>query len=201
MKSLLLGCALFTFTNLTFAQEVKKDSTQQLPADTIFSKSGKKVINIETYSKRFDPRKAMLYSAVLPGMGQVYNKKYWKLPLVYGGFFALISVVTFYNQAGNNYRNDLFDLLDGKVGARNLSPVFGLDETQLRNIINQAQRQRDYFLIFTGFFYLLQMVDAHVDAHLKEFDLNPKLKVKIEPHMENNYYTGTSTGIAIKLRF
>lgn len=201
MKSLLLGCALFTFTNLTFAQEVKTDSTQQLPADTIFSKSGKKVINIETYSKRFDPRKAMLYSAVLPGMGQVYNKKYWKVPLVIGGLYSLILVVEFYNKAGNQSREDLFDLLNGITNSRNRSPLLGLDETQLRSRINLTQRQRDYFVILTGFFYLLQMVDAHVDAHLKEFALNPKLKVKIEPMMDSNYFTGTSAGIAIKLRF
>jgi hypothetical protein len=188
---------------IAFPQEVKKDSIQNVPTDTLISKSRKKVVDIDTYSQRFNPRKAMLYAAVLPGLGQVYNKKYWKLPLVYGGFWALIAVVDNFNFQGNRARNDLFDLLDGKTSPtnRSLSPNLELSETQLRTLIDRAQRQRDYFLIFTGFLYLLQMVDAHVDAHLKEFDLNPRLKVRIEPHMENSYYTGTSTGIAIKLRF
>lgn len=139
----------------------------------------------------------MLFSAILPGMGQVYNKKYWKVPLVYGGLIGFGLVVDFYNNQGNKYRDDLFEVLNTgqKIGQ------LGLDETQLRTIIDQARRQRDYFLIITGFFYILQMVDAHVDAHLKEFDLNPKLKVRIEPMIENSYYTGTSTGIAFKFRF
>lgn len=203
MKHFLGSLVLTVVCSFAYSQEAKKDSIQNTPTDTLISKSGKRVVDIDTYSQRFNPRKAMLYAAVLPGLGQVYNKKYWKLPLVYGGFWALIAVVDNFNFQGNRARNDLFDLLNGKTSttSRSLSPNLELSETQLRTLIDQAQRQRDYFLIFTGFLYLLQMVDAHVDSHLKEFDLNPKLKVRIEPHMENSYYTGMSTGVAIRLRF
>jgi hypothetical protein len=200
MKSFLFGCLLCGVSTISLSQVVKVDSTQQTKPDTLITKGGRKVVTIETYSQRFNPRKAMLYSAVLPGMGQVYNKKYWKVPIVYGGFYLLISTVDFYNKAGNRFRNDLFDFLNGQTSAPGRSPA-GFSEATLRSGIDQAQRQRDYFLIFTAFLYLLQMVDAHVDAHLKEFDLNPKLKVRVEPMMDNNYYTGTSTGIALKLRF
>ncbi len=195
MKSFLLASLLFC-TIASFSQEVKLDTIAPAKPDSIYSK-GKRVVSIETYSQRFDPRKAMLFSAILPGMGQVYNKKYWKVPLVYGGLIGFGLVVDFYNNQGNKFRNDLFEVLNTgrKTGQT------GLDETQLRTVIDQARRQRDYFIIITAFFYILQMVDAHVDAHLKEFDLNPKLKVRIEPMMDNSYYTGTSTGIAIKFRF
>lgn len=199
MKLFLLGMLLISITS--FSQEVKQDTIAPAKPDSIYIK-GKKVVSIETYSQRFNPRKAMLFSAILPGMGQVYNKKYWKVPLVYGGLFGFGLVVDFYNNQGNKYRNELFDLLNGQVDLKTGKSVsLGLDETQLRTIIDQARRQRDYFIIITAFFYILQMVDAHVDAHLKEFDLNPKLKVRIEPMMDNSYYTGTSTGIAIKFRF
>jgi Family of unknown function (DUF5683) len=194
MRTLLLGLLLIPI--ISFSQEAQHDSVPSAKPDSIAPK-GKRVVSIETYSKRFNPRKAMLYSAILPGMGQVYNKKYWKVPLVYGGLVGFIAVVDFYNNAGNRFRNDLFDLLNGNKTALQL----GTDETRLRNGIELARRQRDYFIIITSFFYILQMVDAHVDAHLKEFDLNPKLKVRIEPMMENSYYTGTSTGVSIKLRF
>lgn len=187
---------LLLISTLSFSQDNPPD-TAKVSADSVFIRKGK-IISIETYSKRFNPRKALLYSAILPGLGQVYNKKYWKVPLVYGGLIGLISVVDFYNKAGIKYRNDLFDLLNN---GGTVSPALGLSEAQLRTIIDSARRQRDYFLIIAGFFYVLQLIDAHVDAHLKEFDLNPKLKVKIEPMMDSNYYTGTSTGIAIKLRF
>jgi Family of unknown function (DUF5683) len=194
MKICLLGLLLISITS--FSQEVKQDSIAPAKPDSIYSK-GKRVVSIETYSQRFNPRKAMLFSAILPGMGQVYNKKYWKVPMVYGGLIGFGLVVDFYNNQGNKYRNDLFEVLNtGKKTGQ-----LGLEEAQLRTIIDQARRQRDYFIIITAFFYILQMVDAHVDAHLKEFDLNPKLKVRIEPMMDNSYYTGTSTGIAIKFRF
>jgi hypothetical protein len=125
----------------------------------------------------------------------VYNRKYWKVPLVYGGIIGLGLVVDFYNQTGNKYRNELFTLLN--TGA---SPS-GRDETTLRNIVDQARRQRDYFMIFTGFFYILQLIDAHVDAHLKEFDVNPRLKASIEPAMQNSYLTGSTVGMSIVLKF
>ncbi|NOS91954.1 MAG: hypothetical protein HOP30_08530 [Cyclobacteriaceae bacterium] len=196
MNYRLLGLLLL-LPLLSCAQDLKQD-TVALSADSIRMSSGK-VVSIETYARRFNPRRALLYSAILPGMGQVYNKKYWKVPLVYGGLVGLILVVDFYNQKGNQFRNDLFDLLNSPNGTI-LSPN-GFTEAQLRNGIEITRRQRDYFMIFTGFMYLLQLIDAHVDAHLKEFDLNPKLKVSIVPMMDNNYYTGTNTGVTIKLRF
>jgi hypothetical protein len=194
MKFFLALAVIVFFTTTSFSQEVKKDTIPVVRLDSI-SSTNPKVISIETYSKRFNPRKAILFSAILPGMGQVYNKKYWKVPLVYGGLIGFGLVIDFYNTQNNKYRNELFDLLN--TGAQ----VSSLTETQLRSIIEKSSRQRDYFIIITGFFYLLQMIDAHVDAHLKEFELNPKLKVRVEPMMDSNYYTGTSTGIAIKFRF
>jgi hypothetical protein len=56
-------------------------------------------------------------------------------------------------------------------------------------------------MIFTGFFYILQLIDAHVDAHLKEFDVNPRLKASIEPAMQNSYLTGSTVGMSIVLKF
>jgi hypothetical protein len=193
MKAFLVAAIVVCFASSSFSQEVKKDTVVSQP-DSLFSKN-QKVISIETYSKRFNPRKAILYSAILPGLGQVYNKKYWKVPLVYGGLIGFGLVVDFYNNQNNKFRNQLFDLLNTgqQVGVQS--------EAQLRNSVEVTSRQRDYFLIFTAFFYILQMVDAHVDAHLKEFDLNPKLKVRIEPMMNDNYYTGVSTGVAIQFRF
>jgi Family of unknown function (DUF5683) len=194
MKSLLAAAIIVFYTSTSFSQEVKKDIIPAVRLDSI-SANNPKVISIETYAQRFNPRKAILFSAILPGMGQVYNKKYWKVPLVYGGLIGFGLVIDFYNNQNNKYRDQLFDLLNTGV------QVSSLTETQLRSIIEKSSRQRDYFIIITGFFYILQMIDAHVDAHLKEFELNPKLKVRVEPMMDSNYYTGTSTGIVIKFRF
>jgi Family of unknown function (DUF5683) len=152
---------------------------------------------ISSYAKRFDPRKALLYAAVFPGSGQVYNKKYWKLPIVYGGFFGGIYLVSFYQEQHTRYRKDLFELINDQTA---INPN-GFTQDQLRSLVDKARRERDYFLVLTGLWYILQMVDAHVDAHLKEFDLNPKLKVSLEPHMERNSMIGRSNGMSLIVKF
>lgn len=152
---------------------------------------------ISSYAKRYDPRKALLYAAVFPGSGQVYNKKYWKVPIVYGGFFGGIYLVSFYQEQHVQYRKELFELLNDPTAT---NPE-GLSEDQLRSLVDKARRERDYFLVLTGLWYILQMVDAHVDAHLKEFDLNPKLKVSLEPHMERNGMVGRSNGMRLIFKF
>ncbi len=197
------GCAFLLITLAAKGQQAKPDSVTVLKPDTVSALSSDsvvrrgKVISIKSYTAKFSPRKALLYSAILPGAGQVYNRKYWKVPLVYGGIVGLGLVVDFYNQANNKFRNELFGLLNS---GQTLS-ASGLDETQLRRVIDQSRRQRDYFMIFVGFFYILQMVDAHVDAHLKEFDVNPRLRARIEPAMDNSYLTGSTVGLALTLRF
>ncbi len=187
------------------AQQTKKDTSTLARPDTTeimrndsLNLKKEKIIDIESYAARYDPRKALFYSAILPGAGQAYNKKYWKIPLVYGGFISLIAVVKFYNDSETRYRNLLFTAINQP--STSISPVNGLTNTQLitqlRPIVEQARRQRDYFTIFTGLFYILQLVDAHVDAHLKEFDLNPQLHVKAMP-----WVSPGGIGMGLSVRF
>ena len=160
---------------------------------------------IESYAKRFNPRKALLYSAVLPGLGQIYNKKYWKLPLVYGGmYFTARYGIKNWNDAYKKYRGHLFynlehNLADDNDINPNTTPQ--LTTSQLRRIVDKARRERDFMIIVMGGVYLLQIVDAHVDAHLKEFDLNPNLQVSVEPIVEQNVVLGRRTGVALVFRF
>jgi len=177
--------------------QVEPDTVKTFPADTLRTESGKKVVTIETYADRFNPRKAILYAAVLPGSGQIYNKKYWKVPLVYGGFATGIYFIDFYQDRYLKFKSELFNLLE--TGSE--TSESGYSESQLRNIIDDAKRERDFFSILTGFWYILQLVDAHVDAHLKEFDLNPQLQVSIEPMTETNPWIGRSTGLTLKFKF
>lgn len=194
----LIGAFLISIS-FCFSQEIRKDTIPSGNlADTVV-RDNRPVETIESYAKRYDPRKALFYSAVFPGMGQAYNKKYWKMPLVYGGFGFLIYVDAFYQSEYLRYREDLFAIINDPTSGGVSQD--GLTEDQLRTLVNQARRERDFFIIITGFWYLLQMVDAHIDAHLKEFDMNPKLQVKIEPMMENSLQMGRSTGVALKIRF
>ena len=171
----------------------KRDSTE-LSNDSVRLKNGR-IVSIQSYAKRFDPRKALFYSAILPGAGQIYNKKYWKVPLVYGGLAGLLVVVKFYNDGVVQYKKELFYLINNPD--KPYYPNTLHDQESLRRAVDLGRRQRDYFIILTGFLYILQMVDAHVDAHLKEFDLNPKLHVRLEP----SYTPASGAGMALTLRF
>ncbi len=159
-------------------------------------------ITIASYSNRYDPRKALLYAAVLPGLGQVYNKKYWKLPLVYGGLGATVYAINFYQDGYRLYRRELFYNLDNNLAQdTQVNPNTGFTTSQLRTIVDRYRRERDFMIIIMMGVYILQMVDAHVDSHLKEFDLNPNLQVRIEPAFSNELLTGRMGGISLKIRF
>ena len=84
---------------------------------------GPDTVLLKSYAARYDPRKALLYAAVVPGLGQIYNKKYWKLPLVYGGFFAIGYAINFYQDNYKTYKVQLFYNLDnGYEGDTDINP-------------------------------------------------------------------------------
>ena len=154
----------------------------------------RKKVSVEAYVKRFNPRKALFYSAILPGAGQAYNKKYWKIPLVWGGLGALVYVVKYYSDAELYFRDELFYNINHGLTT---NPTSNWTTDQLRTQESNYRRQRDYISIFAGIFYILQIVDAHVDAHLKEFDVNPRFHVKIEP----SYSPMNGAGMGVVVRF
>lgn len=178
-------------------------SAQDLPGETNSDsvgliKEGDTVV-IESYAKRFSPRKALLYSAVFPGLGQAYNKKYWKIPIAYGGGFGIYLVLDYYQKQYKDYKSQLFEILE-KQTLRSLNGE-GYTEEQLRPAINKARRQRDFWVIMMGAMYILQIIDAHVDAHLKEFDVNPNLQVRFQPFLEDNALVGSQKGVSLSIRF
>ncbi|HEY8511022.1 MAG TPA: DUF5683 domain-containing protein [Cyclobacteriaceae bacterium] len=191
MKFRLLFAALILCTPL-WAQEdsirvVEPGLTEDL-SDTIL---------IQSYAKRFNPDRASFLAAVLPGAGQVYNKKYWKLPLVYGGFGAIGYGFSFYQDLYKDYKAQLFYILENHANRSRE----GYTEAQLRPAIDQARHQRDLMVILMGAMYILQIVDAHVDAHLKEFDVNPNLQVRMQPMIRSDLLVGRQAGFSITLRF
>lgn len=151
---------------------------------------------IEMYAKRYNPRKAGLYSAVLPGLGQAYNKKYWKIPIIYGGFIGLGYGINFYQKRHKEFRTELFEILES---GEDLSSINQLSEDQLRTLVNKSRRERDYFMVLTGILYLLNIADAHIESHLKEFDLNEKLMLSLDPMIRQQ--NQLQAGLSISLNF
>jgi hypothetical protein len=175
--------------------ETERDSLLQegLVTDTVL---------IQSYAARYDPRKALFYAAVVPGMGQIYNKKYWKLPLVYGGFIAIGYAINFYQEGYTKYKKELYYNLENGYTADNASrPGDYYTTGNYRRIVDQYRRERDFMIILGAGVYLLQIVDAHVDAHLKEFDLNPNLQLSLRPSIDQSALTGQLTGMSLVLRF
>ena len=193
----LLTVVLLACVFLGRAQD--QDSIPPLTVDTVVQDLS--IEEIEMYASRFIPRRASLYAAILPGAGQIYNKKYWKLPIVYGGFIALGLTIDFYNDLYKGYRADIFRFLEDGTYV----PPNGATLDQTRTLADNARRDRDFWIAITGVFYLLQIADAHIDAHLKEFEMNPNLQISFEPGVEPTYFagmaTGFTTGLSIKLKF
>ena len=147
------------------------------------------------------PKKASIYAALFPGLGQIYNRKYWKLPIVYGGYAGLIYVLGW----NNNQYKDFFQgyriiaahtsTADMKVDEREFldnlikNPSISLDNpstfkyisTQLKSGKDYYRRNRDLTIIGIAALHVLSIIDASVDANLFDFDISDDLSMRIEP--------------------
>lgn len=178
-----------------------QDSVRVVRDDSLIMESRDTML-IKSYATRYNPRKALLFAAILPGLGQIYNKKYWKLPLVYGGFISIGYGMNLYQTGYRKYKNQLFDNLNADPSNESLvNPDSEFTTSQLRTIVTRYRRERDFMVVLMAGMYLLQIIDAHVDAHLKEFDLNPNLQVSIEPTVEQNALMGRQTGVSLIIKF
>lgn len=192
---------LFLVLLMVGAAVKAQDDVTVIREDSLIIQS-KDTVLLKTYSARYDPRKALLYAAIVPGLGQIYNKKYWKLPLVYGGFISIGYGINFYQEGYIKYKKELFyNIENGYDEDTDIRPSDVYSTGNYRKIVDQYKRERDFMIILMGGMYLLQMVDAHVDAHLKEFDLNPNLQVSIEPMMEQNSLIGRQSGVSLIIKF
>ena len=138
------------------------------------------------------PRKAVIYSAIFPGLGQIYNRKYWKLPILYGGFVGLTYAITWNNGYYQDYLGAYQDIMDDNPDTNrwhNMLP-YGRDpetvDTQWFTTVLQQRKDhyryyRDLSIIGTVAVYLAAIVDAYVDAQLFDFDMSPDLSMRMTP--------------------
>jgi hypothetical protein len=142
------------------------------------------------------PRKATLLSLALPGAGQVYNKKYWKLPIVYGGIGLSIYYLDRNLKDIRYYKKNLIALQDDDPNTVNET---GFNGTLLNTIIDQRKNWRDLSYIAIGVVYGLQILDANVDAHLFYFDVDRDLSLSVLPYID--FANRNTTGIQLSLNF
>ncbi len=127
------------------------------------------------------PSKAAFYSALVPGLGQVYNKKYWKVPLVYGGMGLSLYYYGWNNTKYHEYRDAYKDRLAGRQVTGELA---NLDNDRLIRGQRFHQRNRDLSMLITVGIYILNIVDANVDAHLMQFNVDENLTLR--PQIQQN---------------
>ena len=149
------------------------------------------------------PTRAAMLSAALPGAGQIYNRKHWKVPIIYAGFGAIVFYANAYNTEYQKWREAYTYRVDGNPNTVDNYPDFSDD--YLRRAMNYFRRNLELTYIAGGFIYLLGILDATVDAHLLDFDVSEDLSLNLKPAVipsaSSIGYGSFSTGLTLSFRF
>lgn len=146
-----------------------------------------------------DPNKSLWLALTFPGAGQIYNRKYWKLPIIYGGAMGVAYAISYYGGHYNDYMRGYRDYLDSDPNTNyhlELLPQ-GYPEsnagTYVKNAVNSYRRYRDIFIVVGVAVYALSVIDAYVDAQLADFDISTDLSMKVRPKLDVELHTGKPT--------
>lgn len=187
---------------MTSSPELKE---QPVPTDSI-----KKEINQKIWVP--NPTKATWLALVIPGGGQIYNRKYWKLPIIYGGFAGCAYALTWNGKMYKDYSQAYKDAMNGNMQSSSITdllpPGYTISESQLKELLRKRKdtyrRYRDLSIFAFIGVYLISVIDAYVDAELSNFDITPDLSMRVEPTVINNQMTGSSNrsvGVQCSFRF
>ena len=194
--------------------------TLETAADTtsvMLKKERKKKEKRDWNTWRPNPQRALWLALVLPGAGQIYNRKFWKLPIIYGGFLGCIYALSWNNMMYKDYSQAYLDLMDDDPGTDSYNKFMHLGKQItsenkdqyipiFKNRKDKYRRWRDMsFFILLGV-YALSVIDAYVDAELSVFDISKDLSLKVEPTVIPNRGGGNvlesqSLGLSCKLNF
>ena len=166
--------------------DMAADSTLVAAADSVPSPIGvKRIFNP-------DPNRALWLSVLCPGLGQIYNRRYWKVPIVVGGYVGLAYATSWNNRMLSDYTKAYRDIMDSDPNTKSYMDFYpsttkeeDIDKTWLTKALKSKKdfyrRNRDLCIISMVGLYLLCMVDAYVDASLANFDITPDLSMKVKP--------------------
>lgn len=181
LKKAIVLAFLIALSTKSYSQDLQADSTSGNTQE------------IQIHS----PHKAAMYSALVPGMGQAYNKKYWKIPVVYGLTGIFIYYIDTYNTQYNKYLNAYIDMENGLIDE---FEVYTSVET-LEKIKDNYLRNRDISIISLAAVYLLNILDATVDGHLYNYEVNEDLTFNIQPEIQKTYTNQNSVGFSLSFKF
>jgi hypothetical protein len=154
---------------------------------------------LDSTVKLHSPSKAVLYSAALPGLGQAYNKKYWKIPIIYAGIGALIYSIDFNQKNYSTFKNAYVNRTDGDSTTTDAYPRYTDDN--LRTLFQYYRRNRDLSYILISTLYVLNILDAYVDAELFYFDVSDNLSLRSTPFIMHSLNGDKIGGLSFTLAF
>ena len=197
------------------------DSTLEMVEDTtsvvVKKKDKKEKVKRDWSTWTPNPQRALWLALVIPGAGQIYNRKYWKLPIIYGGFMGCIYALTWNNMMYKDYSQAYLDIMDNDPNTASYNKFLHLGRTiddsnrdrykeLFKNRKDKYRRWRDMsFFVMLGV-YALSVIDAYVDAELSVFDISKDLSLKVEPtvipnRMGGNPLQAQSIGVNCSLNF
>ncbi|MET6990255.1 DUF5683 domain-containing protein [Sediminicola arcticus] len=210
-------CSLLFFFLLILsssAQEKQKDTTAVDSVKTDLTRKGVVVKDVIVEKREeinpLAPSKAAFYSAILPGLGQIYNKRYWKVPLVFAaigtGVYVYINNDDLYDRFRTAFKRRKAGFIDDEFYDINNSGIVpgdpDLSDAALQDGQERYQRDRDLALVVTIGLYALNIIDANVDAHLRQFNVDDNLSMDFKPYLEYNPINAQPNyGMALTIKF
>lgn len=161
-----------------------------------------------------DPLRAVWMGVILPGYGQIYNRSYWKLPIVYGGFMGCAYAISWNNRLYTDYKQAYRDILTDTDGTKTsyidiLPDGYTIEmmggksnyTNVLKNKQNTYRRYRDLSIVATVLVYALSLIDAYVDAQLFDFDISTDLSMTVEPQLYYDFQNNKSAEVKLAISF
>lgn len=201
---LLCFIMVIVFNKGVFTQIVTVTDTIQseieIQGDTVITRNDTSAAGLHS------AHKATLYSMILPGLGQAYNKKYWKIPIIYAGFGVFYYLIDYNNTEYQLWKDAYYHSVQDPDGLEDpvneYEELYGDNPDFLRDRKDDARRYRDLNYILAGVWYLLNVLDATVDAHLFSWNVDENLSLRVEPHIYNQVGLQKPTGgLKFSLRF
>ncbi|MFI2742378.1 DUF5683 domain-containing protein [Zhouia sp. PK063] len=194
--------ALFFFITCSFTAIAQNTNDVKVKVDSVTT-------NNDYVYDALAPSKAAFYSAILPGLGQIYNKSYWKVPIVYGALGTGIGIYIWNKNQYNRYR----DAFKGRLAGRNDDEFWGTDsdgnplatpilsKARLQDAQELYQRNKDLSLAITIGLYLLNILDANIDAHLNQFNVDDNLTFQPTLIQESSGLNNNKLGLSLTYSF
>lgn len=159
-----------------------------------------------------NPQKATWLAVIFPGGGQIYNRKFWKLPIIYGGFLGCAYALSWNSKYYSDYSQAYLDIMDDDPKTNSyldfLPPNYDIEGREdwlkevFKNKKNNFRRQRDLSIFAFIGVYLLSIIDAYVDAELSSFDISPNIGMNIEPAIFNDRHSNNNAfGLQCSIKF